>query len=162
MGNFFHGWKRKLGIFTLVMACAFSAECLRSFRQSNIVCLRTGIHWQDVFGSLDGQLIVGYTYSPFGDLNQGNKFVTLFPPEMSAEWLEELDRVWSCCGFSNYESPVPKLVFPSFEPTAARVWIIPYWSIVIPLSLISTWLLLSKARESAHATTVEPIPIEVK
>jgi hypothetical protein len=28
-----------------------------------------------------------------------------------------------------------------------RYWIIPYWSIVIPLTLLSAWLLLSKPRK---------------
>lgn len=40
------------------------------------------------------------------------------------------------------------------------VWIIPYWSIVIPLSLLSAWLLLTKAghshRSNADGTRTNP------
>ena len=37
-------------------------------------------------------------------------------------------------------------------------WFIPYWSTVIPLTLISLWLLLSKPSKSLQTTNVESAP----
>ena len=36
------------------------------------------------------------------------------------------------------------------------IWIIPYWSIVIPLTLLSAWLLLSKQRPKTFQTDHVP------
>ena len=41
-----------------------------------------------------------------------------------------------------------------------EIWQIPYWSIVLPLTLISLWLLLSKPRSSTPMKITAPISIE--
>lgn len=40
-------------------------------------------------------------------------------------------------------------------------WIIPFWSIVIPMTLLSAWLLLSKPRKSTSEKITESVPEKV-
>src|SRR5947209_2489025 len=39
MNNFFHGWRRRAGCVTLVMACVFMAGWVRSFKTADLVGL---------------------------------------------------------------------------------------------------------------------------
>lgn len=94
MHDFFNGWRRKVGVATLVMACVFTAGWVRS-------------------------------YSP------NNGFV------FCGEWLES-----SRPGI--VESVVNAIHVPSGECTRIVCWTISYPIVVLPLTLLSASLLLSK------------------
>ena len=115
MREFFRGWRRKIGVVTLVMACVF---------------------------------MMGWVRSAFVD----NK-IDIPTPDRN------LLRVVSTAG---------ELQFKKMEAFEVGVGnevcyydlggpILPYWSIVAPLTLISFWLMLFKPRPSTPKTTPQPV-----
>jgi len=149
MGEFFKGWRRKIGVVALVMACVFIAGWVRSFSMMDFMLLpslqgndprrldRCLVSWDQCLVVLrEGRRTGSYISSrPYGDLRD-----RLFN-NPALEWK------WSGFGFGSGATkgaPLHSLVA------------VPYWSIVIPLTLISAYLLLSKPRSPSQKTTIEP------
>ena len=92
MGEFFNGWRRKVGVVTLIIACLFTAFWLATLETE--------------FPILDFDL----------GTDEGNLTIRV--------------QLW-------------------FDPPMIDIdycWKIPYWSIVLPLTLLSALLLLSRPR----------------
>ena len=125
MREFFYGWRRKTGGFLLVMACVLMACWIRSLRFTDSIA----------FPIQKRQFIVS-TY-------QGVVF-----------WagLDDSSFEWSC----EFSSPPDEPLFavrddqllPAVESiNGMDVWTVPYWSVTIPLTLISAYLILWKPRQ---------------
>ena len=152
MQEFIRGWKRKVGCVTLVMACLFAALWVRSqfylhelgylspsFASRQLVTAdRRGLTWCKRTG-------LGATPLP--------EFMNFYwrsyrYPEGYSPQETPLVRV--ICGFRfGYE----KSPFGSFA-----FWTVPYWPIVLPLTILSGWLLLSQPRKQ---NSKSPEPAEV-
>jgi hypothetical protein len=149
MGEYFKPWHRKIGVLTLVMACVFASGWVRSFStfdrlqwrsDEKGICLVTSnrglLLWEGVEESIPFQLTLPSFYLT-GDATTYN-------------FLDNGQHVtwhWGSCGFE-------------FGETTFRItgWskafrIIPYWSIVVPLTLLSAYLLLSKPRPAKKPET---------
>lgn len=149
MREFFRGWKQKFGVATLVMACVFAVGWARSFVQfvRLIVAPQPGVHIQcdSVYARIEF-VRIGFKS------NVHEPFFTCHQPKMSwGERHEPQNWLWHFCGIGVIDNPP--------HPDGVSVsdaLIIAYRSIVIPLTLLSAWLLLSKARQ--RQAPVEPIP----
>ena len=64
---------------------------------------------------------------------------------------QEVKWHWKAGGFEFKNRLVPKIGFSS------TIWQVPYWSIVIPLTAITAFLLISKPRRSNQKKTDDPI-----
>ena len=146
MGDFLYGWRRKAGGVALVLACVVVAGWVRSWRVDDLIQLTseedmaTDIHIR----SFEGFLIM--------------QVETLVPPKpikwAVPKWsIVELHKtaaaddpmIWRFrwCGFAaGYE--LGRAYLPDGR---VDLWFIPYWSIVIPLTLLSAYLLLVKPRK---------------
>ena len=141
MREFFEGWRRKVGCVTLVMACVFAAGWVRSFRVEDGISFPTGDPNIGALVSVNGEIGLIQWYDddnlwPDGAVPQVAS--TPFPPATPTSlgtW------IWCCCGLG---------VKGWLEH---RYYVISYWSIVIPLTLLSAYLLLWKPRpkERRHA-----------
>ena len=60
---------------------------------------------------------------------------------------------WTWCGF-DLRDATDELKYRD------RHWVIPYWCIVLPLTMLSTYLLLTKPPKSTPTQIFEPIPNE--
>lgn len=156
MREFFRCWKRKTGSMALVMACTFAVGWLRSRVYADCIApYRTEScnHW---LASAQGQLKWFYVNLPKGWL------VSVNPPRYSLS--EPVNRYpdtelepifggvviswywhWQAWGFRFGHCDVS-----GFEIVT---WQVPYWSVVIPLTLLSAYLLLSKPRQSKQPVT---------
>ena len=130
----FKSWRRKIGIVTLVMACVFMAGWARSQTIAEFVSFRSSPSRVTVFSSWPSFLVWNC---------RGGASPATFYGRMRADYdffetFEDLKNRhhWAMCGFQSVsgqnENGVP-----------IAVWIIPYDSIVLPLTLLSAWLLLS-------------------
>lgn len=119
MGEYFRRWKRKAGCVTLVVACVFMAGWVRSIGYIDSL----GIRYQQ---QLPG-LIVGFRSSRgrFGMINTGVN--------------DPCPHGWSSIPIT--------AVSPRVERRMQFWFDFPYWLTVIPLMLLSTWLLFSKPRQ---------------
>lgn len=125
MREFFHGWRRKAGCIALLMASVLMACWIRSLRFTDSIA----------FPIQTRQYIVS-TY-------QG----VVFWAGLEAGFVE-----WSC----EFSKPPDEPLFavrddqllPTFESTdGMEVWTVPYWSVTIPLTFLSAYLLLWKPRK---------------
>jgi hypothetical protein len=151
MGEFFRGWKRKIGVVTLILACAFGFVWVRS------IFLVDQFFWQYLPTTHDDgrQEGIGEAYAASA---QGGAVIFLFSPikleTMNPLWavgdysekdpgsMEHWDGRWNCSIFSF------KFQRTSY-PKGGGGWLTvtcPYWAIVLPLTLLSGYLLLSKPR----------------
>ena len=173
MGDFFHGWRRKIGVVTLLMACLFAAGWVRSYaieEEASFTAVNSlhqlssdinGLEWRVVhpcyvnFGS-------HWYSSPVPTNFEARKRKRLKKLEELNKELEELDRFdskvrWRSCGFciaDGHDNP------PSVDRII--VMVIPHWSPVFLLTLLSAFLLLSKPRKSIQMKSTEPITNEGK
>ncbi len=155
MGDFFQGWRRKIGVATLVMACVFTAGWVRSHVLGEDVEFSIGQHTTHGFGWIGQWLIWGSIY----DENAVYSWpVFSFESNVASDSpLIGPDRVWHwrSCGFGRCELKAEsnggcRLVFR----------VIPFWSIVVPLTLLSAWLLLSKPPVSKPKSTADAVAVE--
>ena len=141
MGDFFHGWRRKAGCVTLVMALVLLGAWIRSLQvldqvrvsreyQTPIYCLQSAngsIRW--IVDEARGAEI--YLWM---SRTRGNA------PHLFADGTPECEWKFRWLGFGAGK--------PSRLET---IWFIPYWSIVIPLTLLSACLILWKPRQAPKA-----------
>ena len=140
--SYFKPWRRKIGVGTLVMACVAMAGWVRS------------------------ELAIDSLTFPVG----GNSVVRLSSQPGRFIWFSWKNRqnVLSSepMGWHSYTRNLEDDPIPSYAeyPFSSRVskglskntptkkyWILWYWSIVIPLTLLSAYLLISKPRLAKQA-----------
>ena len=112
MREFFRGWRRKVGVVTLVLACVFTGFWVLSLISSNKLVIE------------------------FSRTNDFAKSIELRSEGGMMQYVESTELY-----FGDHDNEV------LFAHT--------YWSIVIPLTLVSLWLLLTKPRK-ANSETVQP------
>lgn len=171
MKEFFRGWKRKVGCLTLTMACVAMVGWVRSFIVADFVHLP--------FKSEPGTNIVSAisTNSGVVDLCWFSKPIELPGPTVaiptptqpieetfSLSTADELFKDRSTGAFTEEtDDRLPKMVVPIVTRPMSQLvptLRIAYWSIVIPLTLISAWLLLKKPTKPNQTKTAQPISNE--
>ena len=129
MGEFFKGRKRKLGVVTLLLALVFTAGWVRS-----VVTAATPFR---------PNLIA---FSPATYEVKDGDFVGIGTERQSLTWWE----------FDTYDVDDPTGHIGN-TTAPVIVFAIPFWSIILPLTLVSAFLLLSKPRKSSQTKPIEPI-----
>ena len=145
--EYFKPWRRKFGVLALMMACVLMAAWLRSFSSTAWVAFPTGKKNGELIGWMDRHLIwTRYAEVPptnmklFPSWSMG-KFTTI--DTLFGDATITNKREW--CGFAWIESGGDHIT----------AFVMPYWSIALPLALSSTYLLLSKPRLK-KVKTIEP------
>jgi hypothetical protein len=158
MREFFHGWRRKEGCVTLVMACALMAEWDRSREIGDSLYLSFGGTANWILVSVDSSLLwvkrefpgSQETSMPFAhfeshDFLPPSRFYHVFN-------IDDVQWQWYLMGFG----------FGDLQETGwshgykHTLLMVPYWSIVLPVTLQSARLLLSKPKPKAKPVAPEP------
>lgn len=121
MREFFKGWRRKAGMVMLVMACVFAAGWVRSFSTADSLMFMTEPRGAFIAISMSGCVL--------------NKRM----PQMEGT----PGTSWHSDDLSNQTQADFLKQFYDIQPNEMRI---PYWSIVIPLTLLSACLLIAKPR----------------
>ena len=130
MREFFHGWRRKAGCVALVLACAVMGLWFRSFAIFDVISLANG-QQQHQIASASGRLFWGAWRERSRHSRPRNE--------------------WERIGTSRRTRDEVDIQLESFHNFR---WIIPYWSVVLPLTLLSAYLILWEPRkrtEQDHA-----------
>jgi hypothetical protein len=144
MHTYFHSWRRKAGVITLVMACVFMGAWIRSLRVQDqlVVPRRDSAH---LFASRNG--ILGWVrVSPLlATIEWSSIAVT---GTMEDSWGDaEAHWRWHYCGIDIGAATLTaksqgRVIKMQFEQ-----WGVPYWTIVMPPTLLSAYLILWKPRK---------------
>lgn len=142
MGTYFKPLRRKFGVLTLVMACVVAAGWVRSLSIGDTISLKSHtllsgqgyIRWVRTTGRIDANRAFDHaTGNPFNWYNgRGSKSA----------------YDWRYCGFAYGKRDGADLL--EDEGTIAFTmfnYCAPYCAIVIPLTLLSAWMLLGKPRQ---------------
>ena len=158
MGDFFSGWRWKTGVVTLVMALLFVLGWTRSPSVVDAIQFGSGRLTMEHCVSVNGSLVWGRLRK------EDPKSIIVFPVWEASE-NSTLDGFLAKanlrCSWRRYGFGSGELNVDSSDRFQHTIWIIPYWSIVIPLALISVWLLLGKPRASTQKKIDKPIPEKV-
>ena len=154
MGEFFKGWRRKAGLVTLAMACMLSMGWMRSYGIQDMIPVKDGesLH---VVESIDGGLRWTRHVPPPNSQTYSSQDI---PVRWSSQDVSKIGSAkywvvagmfnvewqWNWCGFHFAAATIGN------PPAKTRhdVLIIPYWSLVLPLTLLSAWLILGKPRKA--------------
>lgn len=148
MRDFFKGWRRKIGVATLVMACVFTAGWIRSFAISDFLrmdCPKFRLMAESTRGWIECDHIPELVEPGEWDF----EFYSGYP---RPEWGPPLKKVpmWVSTGWwTTYDEKGNEIGGTGHKATSH------YAAIVVPLIIVSAWLLLRSPR---HVATPEPSP----
>jgi hypothetical protein len=159
MREFFRGWRRKAGCVTLVMGLVVWSCWLRSLIASDFFLMNNGT---TIITS--GPNYLGLSRSPAASAAEWTA-PTWFSVENGPPLAQSPDWTWQFCGFcygyqlkgtakTTTEHPDGRVVTEEVEYiTHEHAWVIPYWSIAMPLTLLSAALILRKPRKQDRVTS---------
>ncbi len=145
MGDFFHGWRRKAGCVTLFVALLFMAGWVRSFGIGDDFKFASGFGHYLLLTSCSGETQLLRWEDRYPQPNfvfwrswQLSKAHWSAPEPLKDLTIFNLSRVIRFTRFTLMIAPT----------TTTRItgFVCPYWGIVIPLTLVSCYLLLMKGR----------------
>ncbi len=138
MNGYFRPLRRKFGVLTLLLACVFMVGWVRSLTVIDVLTLRPDKYCSVFIVSNKSWMFLQIAKA---EVRQAHRL--RWPTSYRSERARHLKHFFKCYpGQPNVlivdgKSPLPKL----------SVYACPYWSIIIPLTLLSAWLLLSKPRK---------------
>lgn len=137
MWSYFKPLRRKIGVVTLVVACVFMAGWVRS-----------QFAYDTVYNVIDGNTFLISCPTGFGG---GTLGVQLPASSPKFQWLTSTDsETLKCKG--HLATP---FAFRHVQEKSVVV-IIRYYTIVIPLTALSSWLLLSRPRTRRPKQELQP------
>jgi hypothetical protein len=169
MREFLNGWRRKTGVATLLMGLAIVAVWVRSYRFAEFVYIwprpgRTiqflicpeGVWWERREWALKSPdteerrcMFDRQTWpTPSWPMSPYDGYGPFHAPRIQWRWrlngFDVGEFEWDKVPFGpNGDDPEGWKRRTTFH---VKVWLIPFWSIVLPPTLVSAWLLLSKPR----------------
>jgi hypothetical protein len=169
MDTFFQGWKRRFGVVTLSLACLLTVGWVRSdvsedWIDANSHQFRTRL----LVNSSNGRInVLRWTPHASGSLfSWGVRAASMDRNPLTNRGIKKPFDLWHEFHVKN-RFDWAGFHFGSGKHTSwhgergIEIWFIPYWSIVIPLTLLSVFLLLSKPRlVSTESVSGDSIPLE--
>lgn len=160
MSDFFKGWRTKVGVVMLAVALVFMAGWIRSQSVADIIMYPAEKNTIGCLVSATDSLVWQRTQTTPRTAELGitvAKGPTNWTWQVSpvSEYAAILDSGLSWrfrwCGFGVSESP-PEVT----EQTgiSATFLLVPYWSIVVPITLMSAYLLLIRPRSKERKNSV--------
>lgn len=144
MFTFFHGWRRKIGCLALVMALVFVVGWIRSLVVMDVLLVPSGTHTMEHCVSIDHAFV-------WGRVRRSDSKSVIPYPVFTTEAPRSLDsfleRANLRCDWRGFGFGAGELNVTSADRLNHTMWIIPYWSLVVPLVALSGYLILSKPRK---------------
>lgn len=156
MGEFFRGWKRKLGMATLLVACVFLSLWIRSRIVLDFLEIPLWGHSTFIMLMHHQGFVVLSEYDPEIKVSPASRrWVSRAKSQFSAQELAlfNLDNFCSELKYRNHPPAIPTgpsqpISVPVLSPAyQMRALPLPYW-LTIPLAVASAILLLSKPPQS--------------
>jgi len=173
MGEFFKGWRRRFGLLTLVMACVCMVLWVRANSTTiDVFSFPTGSRsWQLLISDRAGMNWLRLNDSKGVDLR--SPFYDSEPVSLGILASYDINWGWKWCGFQIGNGNDAKSGWRErflkngafrtsvFEGQISSIVLFPHWALMLPLTLLSAYLLLSKPRKSTQKKNDEPISEKV-
>lgn len=157
MLSFFRGWRRKLGVVTLLMACAFAGGWVRSTRFYDDVSFQRGSRTTDLISCRDG--VIWLRTCEVRARIAAGRWRWVSEPDEGTELPFDVSTDLADVGWHSqwYSFHVAETQVDPQSGYQFSVCVVPYWSIVMPLTLLAAGLLLSKPRPKKELEKPEVI-----
>lgn len=165
MREFFKGWRRNAGYGLLVVACAMTGMWMRSRimrdelripgLEGQVESALNSIRWSrtvELKGEPRSKNI------PAKSLNLSSERIHTFETLGGRAIPDDCDimpATWQFCGISYAHAATPWTYGPFGRGVLLRLWIVPYWTVVLPLTLLSAFLILWKPRKRSLSPQTE-------
>ncbi len=153
MRDFFHGWRRKAGVISLVTACVLMGLWFRSRHMRDSLQVRVADNVAYLFISNESELVWQSLRHEPTETIQLRRFAVM-KRTVSENRNYLYDRRRSVTTKEDYLHSVSfKTIGGSWTVNDAKLaaWKIPDWCVVLPLTLLSGYLILWKPRRQACA-----------
>ncbi len=157
MGEFFKGWRRKAGLVTLAIGCLLAVAWMRSYMTKDEVAI-PALGRQHVIFSTEGALF----WMAWEEKSPRFRWMSQPIPAAGPHDVYTRDLPFSILLGDTITAlrivldEKDRLLDESdLSPPAFSRWGIRHWLLVIPLTLLSAWLILVKARNEKR--TQNPI-----
>ena len=152
MREFFHGWRRKVGVVTLVMACGVAGLWVRSQQMRDSLQVRVADNAAHLFISNESELVWQSMRHEATDEVQLRRFAI-------SRTLVSENRVYVAnrrrgTETEDYSHSVSfRTITGSWTGNKIQLaaWRFPHWALVIPLTILSAYLILWKPRKRTEA-----------
>lgn len=136
MRSFFHGWRRRIGCATLILALAAMGMWIRTFHVDDDLWISPSSHLTYTIKSKDSRVVLQEWQRPSD--STAVSFRSQPPSKLDTLLMGEVDWRWEWHGFA----------FGDHDSLGVRLWTVPYWSIVLSLTLLSACLILPQAHHT--------------
>jgi hypothetical protein len=144
--EFFQVWRRKAALATLLMALLLAVTWMRSGIVRDVIVISFEESWHTIESSNGGICWKQWK----GNLLPSMQWESGEASMSDTDWWVDLDVEWrqEWAGFHFGAGTSTLMISSDSIPLLLHfgLWIIPYWSLVLPLTLLSAWLLLIKPR----------------
>ena len=157
MREFFRGWRRKSGCIMLAIACVFMIGWFRSQNNFDELQLFRGWKTTHFLMSFDERIGWSSVNDPNDNPNPAHIRTLPFSFQTQRRDPNEIMEIFDLLGIQ-WITEWRGFLSGTSASLGIQIWIVPYWSINIPLTALSAWLLLSKPQNSTPQIIREPIP----
>lgn len=157
MGEYFRPWKRKIGVVTLITTCCLMGAWVRSRVVCDSFAFAVAPHRYFCFGVIPEAFGLFFIQSSDPELAKTAPQWSSDPIDLSAPSIyddPDTDWVWKQRPFAIGVSRAQE------DDLHVAVILFPQWSLIIPLTALSIWLLLSKVRQAKLKSAEKPRTIE--
>ncbi len=159
MGEFFKGWRRKTGLALLAMACVLMVGWMRSrlFQDTFTVSLRSSSQIRLVSASQHLVIAKINISMAEGEASNRERFWMSRRIDFTGWLFTSADTTPIYFGFHGHSFWIDEHLIVVFGTSVSVTKLhFPYWSLVLPLTLLSAWMILIKPRKVKLATGSTP------
>jgi hypothetical protein len=159
MSEFFKPWRRRIGIVMLVFALVFLGGWVRSQSTVDVISFRSGTYLHHWLASDARFICWTRQYEKYSDSVWEVPEYSNSKRDASHDFRRDPNIKWygALREFGVFEYPASQ-----FQGNSMATWLIPYWYVILPLALLSTYLLFVKPRKSTSKKPADPIPADGK
>jgi hypothetical protein len=132
MSAFFHGWRRKLGCITLIVALTFAAPWIRSYQLRDRFAFWIGTRYHHLY-SFQGRIV----------------WDAITPDAVVGTWSWNTRQIRGDADISE-----PNFPLDPHDRWKVRRWNLQYLPLVLPLALLSGYLILWRSPQPSKPPTV--------
>ncbi len=153
MGDYFKPWRRKIGVLTLVLACVFAAGWVRSPFVQDTFIFPFGMPSSLMLVSGSDRLIMAMFHIETDEAIPTRLWTSEKASTMSWHW--NFAGTTLTTSFPDHAFSVGDMDFGIRNTNVAAQWCqLPHWTLVVPLTLLSVYLLLSQPRKREVSATI--------
>jgi hypothetical protein len=164
LNTFFRGWRRKIGVLTLLITCVLTGGWLRSLSTQDTFTVGFGSSIQYKLISIAGQLIIANVSidgeRPIRTISWTSQKISEHGWEMVLQLRDSSQLRWINAISSDLFSTGNDEMGANFISFVVKWCQFPYWMVVTPLTALSAFLLLTKPCKLTQTKFTEPTAAE--